>query len=111
MNGNISLENSFKKVLRNHGFYYVKTGSDGGYMFIKHDDRIGGIYFELEDKAKMRVERVDVIQDFDNRKTLNAFLNQMESELSYLNPELARTMTRSQIKKLLTKISNSDENI
>ncbi|MHA1270443.1 MAG: hypothetical protein ACTSPY_11690 [Candidatus Helarchaeota archaeon] len=105
MDRNISLENSFKKVLRKFGFYYVKTGDDG-YMFIKHDDKIGGIYFELENKAKMKIEKADYIASFDNRKSLNNFLNQMEQELSYLNPELARTLSRNQIKKLIEKINN-----
>ena len=108
MNENISLENSFKKVLRRHGYYYVKTGIDS-HMFIKHDDRIGGIYFELEDNAKMRIERADVVQTFDNRKTLNSFLNNIERELSYLNPELARTLSRVQIKKMIEKVSNEND--
>ena len=105
MNSNISLQNSFKKVLRKHGYYYVKTGDDG-YMFIKHDDRIGGIYFELEDTANMRIEKAQVIQSFDSRKTLNSFLSDMEKELSYLNPELARTLSRNQVKKIIQKIHN-----
>jgi hypothetical protein len=103
MEKNISLENSLKKVLRNHGYYYVKTGDDG-YMFIKHDDKIGGIYFELENQAKMRIEKAGVIQSFDNRRSLNNFLSEMEKELNYLNPELARTLTRNQVKKMIRKI-------
>ncbi|MHA1312084.1 MAG: hypothetical protein ACTSWR_03400 [Candidatus Helarchaeota archaeon] len=106
MNENISLENSFKKVLRKYGYYYVRTG-DNSYMFIKHDDRIGGIYFELQNKAKMRIEQVDFIQTFDNRKTLNKFLNQMENELNYLSPELGRTLTRTQIKKIIKKVKDT----
>ncbi|MBD3230813.1 MAG: hypothetical protein GF329_21730 [Candidatus Lokiarchaeota archaeon] len=108
MSRNISLENSFKRVLRKHGYYYVKTGDDD-YMFIKHDDRIGGIYFELEDKAKMRIEKTDSIKIFENRKSLNKYLKEMEKELNYLNPALARTLDRKQIKKLLKEIDHNPD--
>lgn len=108
MSRNISLENSFKRVLRKHGYYYVKTG-DEDYMFIKHDDRIGGIYFELEDKAKMKIERADTIRSFENRKSLNEYLKQMEKELNYLNPALARTLNRTQVKKLLKEIDKESK--
>ncbi|MHA1229131.1 MAG: hypothetical protein ACTSRP_04085 [Candidatus Helarchaeota archaeon] len=103
MNRNSSLENSFKKVLRRHGYYYVRTGNNN-YMFIKHDEKIGGIYFELGDRAKMRIERADIAFDFKDRKSLNSFLTKMENELNYLNPELARTLSRNQIKKIIQKL-------
>jgi hypothetical protein len=52
----------------------------------------------------MRIEKAGVIQSFDNRRSLNNFLSEMEKELNYLNPELARTLTRNQVKKMIRKI-------
>jgi len=108
MSGYISTERSFKRVLRNHGYYYVRTGDDG-YMFIKHDERIGGIYFELGNKAKMRLESIDMKYTFNNRNELNSFLTKMENELQYLSPKLAKTLNRTEIKKILQKIIKKEK--
>lgn len=94
---------SFKKVLRAHGFYMVKNG--GNVQFIKHDDKLGGVYADVSEEAIIKIQDANYTKTFHSRNDLSRFLKNLEHNLSFVSPELFRILERDQIKKLLEKIN------
>lgn len=69
----------FRNVLRRRGFWKVRE--EGEEVFIKHDERLGGIYVTLQDKmAIVRIEEQNTIQVFRSAKHLEVYLKKLEEE-------------------------------
>ncbi len=69
----------FRNVLRRRGFWKVRE--EEGEVFIKHDERLGGIYVTLQDKmAIVRIEERNIIQVFRSAKHLEVYLKKLEGE-------------------------------
>ncbi len=94
---------SFKKVLRDHGFYMVRN--EKSIQFIKHDPKLGGVYAEVSDETVIRIQDADYTKTFQSRKDLNQFLQNLEQNMNFVSPELVRILERNQIKGLLEKIT------
>jgi uncharacterized protein YdcH (DUF465 family) len=94
---------SFKKVLREHGFYMVKSGKD--VQFIKHDSKLGGVYADVNEETIIKVKDADFTRAFQCRKELNSFLKNLEQNMSFVSPNLVQILERDQIKELLEKIT------
>ncbi|NVM29015.1 MAG: hypothetical protein HWN65_09225 [Candidatus Helarchaeota archaeon] len=94
---------SFKKVLREHGFYLVKNGKN--IQFIKHDAKLGGVYADVGEKTIIKVQDAGFTRTFHNRKELNSFLKNLKQNLNFISPELVRILERNQIRELLEKIT------
>ncbi|MHA1267273.1 MAG: hypothetical protein ACTSRS_18695 [Candidatus Helarchaeota archaeon] len=93
---------SFKKVLREYGFYMVKNGK--GIQFIKHDAKLGGVYADVGSETIITVQDTDFSRSFNNRKELQSFLRDLEHNLSFMSHDLVRILERDKIKTLLEKI-------
>lgn len=94
---------SFKKVLREYGFYMVKNGSN--IQFIKHDAKLGGVYACVGSETIITIQDANFSKKFDNRKELHKFLKNLEQNLNFITPELVRILERDQIRNLLEKIT------
>ncbi|MFX1293568.1 MAG: hypothetical protein ACFFD2_01730 [Promethearchaeota archaeon] len=94
---------SFKKVLREHGFYRVKNGET--IQFIKHITKIGGVYANVSEKTIIKIQDANYTKTFQSRNELNRFLKDLEQNLNGITPELVRILKRNQIKDLLEKIN------
>jgi len=69
----------FRNVLRRRGFWRVKGESEE--VFMKHDERLGGIYVILQDRmAIVRIEDRNAIQVFKSAKHLETYLKKLEEE-------------------------------
>ncbi|MBS7248032.1 MAG: hypothetical protein QXW47_04980 [Candidatus Jordarchaeales archaeon] len=69
----------FRNVLRRRGFWRVKGG--GEEVFMKHDERLGGIYVTLQNRmAIVRIEDRNAIQIFKSAKHLETYLKKLEEE-------------------------------
>ncbi|MBS7287974.1 MAG: hypothetical protein KIH01_04320 [Candidatus Freyarchaeota archaeon] len=69
----------FRNVLRRKGFWRVKGG--GEEVFMKHDERLGGIYVTLQSRmAIVRIEDRGSIQVFKSAKHLERYLKRLEEE-------------------------------
>jgi uncharacterized FlaG/YvyC family protein len=97
---------SFKKVLRQHGFYMVRNGES--IQFIKHDAKLGGVYADVGEKTIIRIQDANYEKTFDCRNDLNKFLKRLNQNLSFVTPELVRILERKQIKNLIEKINPSN---
>lgn len=97
---------SFKKVLREYGFYLVKNGKS--VQFIKHDARLGGVYADVDEQTIIKVQDAGFVKTFQNRKELSSFLKSLEHNLNFVSPELIRILERDQIKQLLEKIQDQN---
>ena len=97
---------SFKKVLRQHGFYMVRNGET--IQFIKHDAKLGGVYADVGEKTTIRIQDANYKKAFDCRNDLNKFLKGLDQNLSFVTPELVRILERKQIKSLIEKINPSN---
>ena len=95
--------NSFKKLLRQFDYYTVK-GSGNNPMMMKHDRNLGGIYVNLDNEvANFKVQGTNFAHQFQNRKELKIFLQQIE-----LNTQLNRMLSRDSISSILDSIVDSD---
>lgn len=94
---------SFKKVLREYGFYMVRNGD--AIQFIKHDAKLGGVYAEVNDETIIRVQDANFSRTFNTRKELDKFLSNLEQNLKFVSPDLVRILERNQIRDLLEKIT------
>ncbi len=94
---------SFKKVLREHGFYMVKNGEI--VQFIKHDAKLGGVYADVSEETIIKIQDADYSKSFQSRNELNKFLKNLEQNLNFISPEMVRILERNQIKNLLEKIN------
>ncbi|HUX99546.1 MAG TPA: hypothetical protein VMV49_08340 [Candidatus Deferrimicrobium sp.] len=94
---------SFKKVLREHGFYMVKSGKD--IQFIKHDSKLGGVYADVSEETVIKVKDADFTRTFQCRNDLNSFLKNLEQNANFVSPKLVQILERDQIKALLEKIT------
>jgi len=92
---------SFKKVLREYGFYLVKNGRS--VQFIKHDAKLGGVYADVDEQAIIKVQDAGFVKTFQTRKELSNFLKSLEHNLNFISPELVRILERDQIKAILEK--------
>ncbi|MHA1129890.1 MAG: hypothetical protein ACTSQI_08895 [Candidatus Helarchaeota archaeon] len=97
---------SFKKVLRQHGFYMVKNGET--IQFIKHDAKLGGVYADVGEKTIIRIQDANYTKIFDCRNDLNKFLKSLNQNISFITPELVRILERNQIKSLIEKSNLSN---
>jgi len=69
----------FRNVLRRRGFW--KTRSSDEEVFMKHDERLGGIYVTLQNRmAILRMEDRDTIHVFKSAKHLELYLKKLEEE-------------------------------
>ena len=94
---------SFKKILREHGFYMVKSGDI--IRFIKHDAKLGGVYADVSEETIIRIQDANYTTTFNTRKDLSNFLKSLEQNLNFITPEVIRILERNQIKDLLEKIN------
>lgn len=94
---------SFKKVLREYGFYLIKNGKN--VQFIKHDAKLGGVYADVSEETIIRVQDAGFTRTFHNRKELHKFLKNLEQNLNFVSPGLVRILERNQIRDLLEKIT------
>ncbi|NVM54103.1 MAG: hypothetical protein HWN66_10420 [Candidatus Helarchaeota archaeon] len=94
---------SFKKVLREYGFYLVKNGKN--IQFIKHDAKLGGVYADVSEETVIKIQDANFTRKFSNRKELHKFLKNLEQNLTFVSPELVRILERDQIRDLLEKIT------
>ncbi|MEM1798536.1 MAG: hypothetical protein QXX87_04860 [Candidatus Jordarchaeales archaeon] len=69
----------FRNVLRRRGFWKVRGGDEE--VFMKHDERIGGIYVTLQNRvAIVRLEDRNVVEVFRSAKHLELYLKKLEEE-------------------------------
>ena len=97
---------SFKKVLREYGFYLVKNGRS--VQFIKHDAKLGGVYADVDEQAIIKVQDAGFVKTFQTRKELSNFLKGLEHNMNFISPELVRILERDQIKAILEKIQDQN---
>jgi len=97
---------SFKKVLRQHGFYAVRGTKDRP-LFMKHDEKFGGLYVDLSDfeNADFRVHGADFKHTFANRRELKNFLKNLDYDMTI---QMTKSLNRTRIREILKSYLDSN---